>query len=263
VTENADEGTDTVKVSIATAGLDYTLAANVENGTLSNRVAFNLTGNELANVLTGNSAANRLDGGAGADTMNGGKGNDTYIVDNAGDVIIDRAGIDTAESSVSFTLSAGLENLTLTGSDNLDGAGNALANTLRGNDGANMLAGGAGKDVLWGGLGDDTFVFDSALSASTNFDKVMDFSAGDQLQLDYAIFAALTGGVADNNLLSGAGVTAAASSDQHLIYNTSSGALYYDADGAGGAAAILFAYVDQNGSDSSHPGLTAADFTVI
>lgn len=263
VTEQLDEGTDTLKIAIATAGLDYTLGDNVENGTLSNRVVFNLNGNELVNVLTGNSAANRLDGGVGADTLNGGSGNDTYVVDNVGDVVTDRAGVDTVESSVSYTLPTGLENLTMTGSDNLDGVGNALANTLRGNDGANALAGGAGKDVLWGGLGDDTFVFDSVLSASTNFDKIMDFSAGDELQLDLAIFGALSGGVTDNNLLAGAGVTTAISADQHLIYNTSSGALYYDADGGGGAAAVLFAYVDQNGSDTTHPGLTAADFTVI
>lgn len=263
VTEHLDEGIDTVRVAIATAGLGYTLGDNVENGTLTNRVAFNLSGNELVNVLSGNSASNRLDGGAGADTMKGGGGNDTYIVDNVDDIIIDSAGIDTVESGVSYTLAGGVENLTLTGGDAIDGFGNALANTLRGNDGANALAGGAGKDVLWGGLGDDAFVFNTALNASTNFDVIMDFNAGDHLLLDHTIFAALSDGVADEEFLVGAAVTAATSANQHLIYNTTSGALYYDGDGAGGVAAILFAYVDQDGSTGSHPILAAEDFAAI
>ena len=60
---------------------------------------------------------NVLDGGAGADTLVGGTGNDTYVVDNAGDVVTEGAGAgtDTVQSSVTFTLGANVENLTLTG----------------------------------------------------------------------------------------------------------------------------------------------------
>ncbi|WP_430735930.1 calcium-binding protein, partial [Pseudomonas viridiflava] len=116
ITEDSLAGTDTVNVAIATAGSSYTLGENLENATLTNAVAFNLTGNELDNILIGNAAANRIDGGAGADLMNGGAGNDTYVVDDIADQIIDTAGIDTVESSVDFTLGSTLENITLTGS---------------------------------------------------------------------------------------------------------------------------------------------------
>ena len=167
VTEAAGEGTDTIQVKIPTAGPPYVLPDNVENGTLLNTVAFNLTGNAEANVLTGNGANNTLlglagndtlngragndtlDGGTGDDALNGGGGNDSYIVDSESDVVTEGvdAGTDTVSSSVSFTLGANVEHLTLTGSADIDGTGNALANTLTGNSGINILAGGAGNDT--------------------------------------------------------------------------------------------------------------------
>ncbi len=154
LTEAADAGTDLAKISIVTAGGAYVLPDNVENGLLVNAVAFNLSGNALTNNLTGNAAANILDGGLEADTMNGNAGNDTYIVDNAGDAIIDSAGIDTVRSLIDYILAANLENLTLTGDASINGTGNALANVLTGNAGNNMLTGGLGNDTYVISTGD-------------------------------------------------------------------------------------------------------------
>ena len=155
VTEVAAGGTDSVQASVT-----YTLGAEVENLTLTGTGAINGTGNALDNGLTGNTGANRLDGGLGADTMTGGGGNDTYVVDNAGDVVVEAAsgGTDTVESSVTYTLGAEVENLTLTGTAAINGTGNALNNMLTGNAAANVLTGGAGNDTLNGGAGIDTLV---------------------------------------------------------------------------------------------------------
>jgi VCBS repeat-containing protein len=146
------------------------------------------TGNGLDNVIIGNELSNRIDGGLGADTMDGGAGNDTYVVDNAGDTIIEQAngGIDTVESSISYSLDGtNLENLTLLNAStgqvaNLDGTGssadnlligNADSNTLAGLDGNDTLIGGAGNDTLLGGAGNDRYVVRLGDGADTIIDS--------------------------------------------------------------------------------------------
>lgn len=163
IVENPGEGTDTVQASTS-----WILGAHLENLTLV-RSALDGTGNALDNRLIGTAARNTLrgldgddwiDGGAGNDTLRGGAGNDTYVVDHSADIVVESAGagIDTVRSTVSHTLGAHLENLVLTGTAAINGAGNSLANSLTGNAAANTLAGGGGADVLRGQEGNDVLV---------------------------------------------------------------------------------------------------------
>ncbi len=158
VVEGLNSGDDSVETA-----LSYSLGANLENLTLTGVAANNLTGNGLANILNGNAAANVLNGGASADSMTGGAGDDTYFVDDAGDQAIeqDGGGIDHVHSSVSFSLGGHVENLTLTGTGNINGAGNDADNVITGNSGNNTLAAGGGLDQLSGGAGDDIYVIDA------------------------------------------------------------------------------------------------------
>ncbi|MCH4150446.1 MAG: hypothetical protein LKF30_00630 [Sphingobium sp.] len=126
------------------------------------------------------------------------------------------------------------------GNDVIDGGGGN--DSLQGAAGDDVLIGGAGRDVLAGGAGNDTFVFD-VLETSSNKDTIRDFVSGaDHIELAISAFPALagygTGALSTGELAFG---TAATAADQHLIYNSATGALYYDVDGAGGAAQVQIA----------------------
>ncbi|MBI5790411.1 MAG: DUF4347 domain-containing protein [Rhodocyclales bacterium] len=175
VIEVGGEGTDTIRTGEASYSLASTFA--VENLEFSDSAPASGAGNAQANLITGNAGNDTLDGAAGNDTLVGGggidsliggTGDDVFDVDIGGDVtheLVDE-GVDTVRSSVSYTLSGDattgfVEKLLLTGSDNIDGTGNALDNTITGNSGSNRLDGGAGIDTLVGGAGDDTYVMDA------------------------------------------------------------------------------------------------------
>ena len=214
--------------------------------------------------LIGGTGDDRLDGGTNYDQMDGGAGNDTFVVDHVSDFVIERidGGTDTVLSSVSYTLNPQLENLTLTGAGLIDGTGTWLDNQLTGNiasnridgrEGNDLIDGGLGADTLTGGLGADTFAFTSALGGGV--DRILDFVSGtDRIALDDARFSGLALGALPAGAFQ---VGAAVDADDRILYNPATGALSFDADGAGGAGALIFATVQ--------PGLAigAADFIVI
>lgn len=240
-------GDHPVIVSVVASGLAVTGTDTV------NRLVGG-TGNDLISAGLGNDT---LDGGLGADRLIGGLGNDIYLFDNAGDHAVELAGegLDTVKSSVSVVLDAGVEKLMLkVGAGDLDGTGNDLANTITGNDGDNRLDGGADNDVLKGGLGADTFVFDVA-ETTLNKDTISDFVTGtDSIEIAVSAYAALADyGLGKLDVDELAFGTKAIATGQHLIYNSTNGALYYDVDGLGGIAQIQIAVL------SAHPVLVAGD----
>jgi hypothetical protein len=153
IIEFLNQGIDTVESSIT-----WTLKNHLENLTLQGTTAINGTGNNLNNRITGNTGNNVLNGGAGADTLLGGAGNDSYYVDNAADSITENLnqGTDIVFSTVTYTLTTNLENLTLQGTTAINGTGNDLNNIITGNTGNNVLTGNAGSDTLIGGKGNDS-----------------------------------------------------------------------------------------------------------
>ncbi|WP_421760991.1 Ig-like domain-containing protein [Devosia sp.] len=237
--------------------------ANTLNGTDGNDTINGLAGNDTLNGLGGNDI---IDGGTGRDKMAGGTGDDTYYLDNSGDTVTEgsNAGTDSVYAGFSYTLGSNVENLYLTGSSAANGMGNALNNILSGNAAANKLSGGNGDDTLYGkggidtltgGSGKDKFVFDTALGS---VDKIVDFNATDDtIVLSKSIFAAASlnlGTLDASQFFTGA---SAGDASDRFIYNSSTGALYYDADGIGGAAQQQIATL------SKGLALTAADFLLI
>jgi Ca2+-binding RTX toxin-like protein len=175
LTLNGGAGDDSLSITLAASLQNLSLAGlTFTNWTAADSVS--ITGNALANRLTGSAGTNTLDGGLGNDTMLGGAGDDTYVVNSTLDRVfetttttsgIDAGGIDTIRSSVTLSLDAYagvsfVERLTLTGTANINGTGNALDNRLTGNAGNNILNGGLGDDTLLGGAGNDTYVVDAA-----------------------------------------------------------------------------------------------------
>lgn len=262
-----DSASDVV-IEVAGGGIDliqssltYTLGAEIEQLALTGTSGIGGTGNTLANVIIGNGGANALAGndgndtlvgGAGADTLNGGLGvdslvggldNDSYTVDATSDLVVELSGegTDSVTSSVAYTLSANVENLTLSGTSAINGTGNIIANVLTGNSAANLLTaldgndtlsggdgndtldGGVGSDSMTGGLGNDTYVVDAssdivveAASAGTdlvqssvtwtlasNFENLTLIGAGITNGTGNSVANVLTGNSAAN-LLSGA-----------------------------------------------------------
>ncbi|MEI6029111.1 MAG: calcium-binding protein, partial [Betaproteobacteria bacterium] len=268
------------------SSVNRTLSTNIENllltgsattgsgNTANNRIEGNelansLLGVEGADTLIGNAGNDTLNGGTGADRMEGGTGNDIYAVDNVGDVVVEAAdqGTDRVSSSVSYTLGANVENLTLSGTGGISGTGNELANTITGNAGANLISGAAGADTLSGGDGADTLIGGagadrlsggagadvfSYLLRSDGGDTITDFTAGtDKIRVSAAAWG-LTQNQAVSLLVNQQPTTAAAT----FVYSTATGELWFDPDGNGQLQVELIAVL------TNKPSLAPGDIGV-
>lgn len=249
--EELNEGVDTVRSSIS-----WKLEEHIENLILMGSTPINGTGNNLRNTIVGNDLENILDGGSDDDTLIGGKGNDTYIVDSLADRITEnglKTDIDTVSSSVTWALGSNLENLTLTGTQAINGTGNILANIIIGNTANNILDGGVGgRDRLTGGEGADGFQFSTrpARFSVGEADRITDFapSEGDTIRISKSAFRVKTEISAAAEIiedLDGAELNRALRVDVPFVYNIASGYLYWNENGSaaghgkGGIIAIL------------------------
>ena len=251
----------TVNLAVKTAqntgggGVDTLISIENARGSEFNDKLYGTAGD---NVLSGRGGDDILRGGAGNDTLDGGDGVDTAYYNDA------RSGVsvDLNRTDAQDTCGAGVD--TLNNVENLVGSnytdvliGNGNANRLTGGGGDDYLDGGWGKDALFGGAGVDAFVFSTELTGPYNVDRIMDFTPGtDGILLDHSIFAAAgaLGALAQEAFRVG---SAAADSSDRIIYNSATGALYYDPDGTGSAAQVRFATLT--------PGmaLTAGSFIII
>ena len=190
----------------------------------------NVDGSDYGEAIIGNAVANRLfgwggndvvSGGAGRDSLNGGNGNDTLNGQNDNDALLGSNGKDR----------------------------------LYGGNGGDTLNGGIGNDTLNGGVGPDRFVFNTALKA--NVDLITGYAVPDDvIALENAIFTGLTQGALAGAQFKNLSLGTADASDR-ILWNATTGDLFFDADGAGGVAAVRFANV------ISATALTAGEFTVI
>jgi len=278
--ENSGEGFDVVWSSVSYSLRSGSSVEALSTSSWEATTAINLNGNSIGNDIYGNAGANKLDGeegvdslfgfggndqltgGTGNDFMYGGTGDDWYFIDALGDKTFENAGqgYDVAWTTVSYALGAGSEVEVLSSRfwETIDAiilVGSDISNTIYANAGNNVLNGRGGSDSLFGFAGEDSFLFDSALGAG-NIDYIADFSsADDTIVLDRAVFSTLSfGTIAPSAFFVG---SAAHDADDRIIYDSSTGALYYDADGNGAGAAVQFATL------LGTPAISSIDFFAI
>jgi len=228
---------------------------SASQGTLGNDSLAGTPGNDTLNGLGGN---DMLAGSGGNDFYDGGTGFDTLDL---------RAALTDLSANLSAgTLSGGFNGTLVSiervwggdGNDSLSGT--AAADSFSARGGNDSLAGGGGIDTLWGGAGADTFVFRE--TGTVNADTIGDWTSNsDTLALDNATMTALGANgdfvAGDARFAAGAGFTSGRDASDRVVYNTTTGSLYYDADGSGAGAAQLIATFTGN------PAIAATDITVI
>lgn len=225
--------------------VNFTLGTNIEDLVLTGTKNINGTGNNANNTIYAGTGSNILNGAEGTDTL-------SYVYGAVKGVTVSLANTATAQ------VTGGSGSDKVVGFENL--IGSKYNDKLTGSSDNNVLNGGLGNDILTGGAGQDTFVFNTSLSSSNNKDTITDFSAiDDTIQLENAIFKKLTATgtlLADNFVANNTGK--AVDSNDYIVYNKTTGALLYDADGSGSGSAIQIGIL----GTSTHPTITYSDFLV-
>jgi Ca2+-binding RTX toxin-like protein len=238
----------------------YTLPDSIEDGIVKEGTQTgNLVGNISDNSLTGNDGRNTFNAGLGNDYLIGGLGIDHLNGGGGDDVIY----TETTDSSSLLALrtakGAGGSNASSANRNYANGgAGN---DSITGGDSTDILDGGIGNDKLTGKAGSDSFKLSSQPNALTNLDTITDFQPSiDKIQLSKAIFTAFTssGTIDTKFFISGADVVAAVDNYDHLIYDSTTGELFYDADASG----VAFDPI-QIALLATAPTLTSVDFSII
>jgi len=252
----------------------------------SSATGVTLVGSTHNDIISGGTGNDILTGGGGIDTLTGGTGADTFNITSGTNTITDLGnGADIMKVSAGATASAkAYGNFTATSATINNGSASINANghtvnlasaggsngwtitnssatgvTLVGSAHNDIISGGTGNDTLTGGGGIDKFLFNTAPNTSTNHDTVTDFvHTTDLLQFSHAIFSAITAW-ASNEFYSAAGATAGHISTDRIVYNTTAGNLYYDADGSGPGAAVLVALI----GTTTHPTLDWHDIQLV
>lgn len=284
VYEDPNGGRDTILTTISFNVLTHLIGSPPEIEVLDARDAtqgVSLVGSGSTDMLLGSAqddhltsgrgpgGTTTLDGRGGNDTMTGGLGDDRYYVDSAGDMVIDPGdanivpdgGLDTVYASTDYSLAAlqRIERLFANaGATGLALTGNEFANTLRGGGGDDRLDGGQGIDRLTGGQGADTFVLQTR---TVDRDVIADFTHdSDLIRLDQSRFGALDGAIAfaDRFLANATGAVADGGTlDTRIIYNTTTGQFYFDANGTAAGRTTLIATL------TGAPDLDAFDFLIV
>lgn len=193
----------------------YDVIVRVSDGRLSDTQLLHITVGDVTNeILKGTTADNTVEGADGADRLFGYAGDDSLDGGAGNDKLYGGLGSDTM----------------------LGGLGN------------DRLYGGEGEDILTGGSGRDLFIFDLAPATPGNVDVITDFAhaQGDKIALSIADFSGFstTGTISADQFYAAAGATAAQDASDRIIFNTTDGALYYDADGLGGSDAVQIASIE-------------------
>jgi Ca2+-binding RTX toxin-like protein len=289
---NSDTATVTLSIdgkdsAVATPGPDNILGTtgnDIINGLAGDDTLRGLDGNDALvgglgddelygdagnDSITGGDGQDYVEGGVGNDTMYGGSGNDEFYGEDGDDDLYGGDGDDWLEGGAgqNYIEGGAGDDTIYGGNDNDEFYGSAGNDFLDGGAGDDWLEGGAGNDTLIGGVGEDSLIGGAGvdvfvLNKNSVADFIYDFMAGtDKLEVSASTFGGglVAGLLSGTRFISGASVGAgsATGSTGQFLYNTTSGDLYFDANGSNSGVGVKIATLTTN------PGISTSDFSLV